>query len=118
MARGNEPRLLPRLRVLQGETIVLGPGKADLLEAIARHGSLREAAGEIGMSYMRGWRLVQTMNAAFRQPVVILSRGGRAHGGAELTALGHQALNLYRSMEVETLHATRTSWKALRRLLR
>jgi len=118
MARGNEPRLLPRLRVLQGETIVLGPGKADLLEAIARHGSLREAAGEIGMSYMRGWRLVQTMNAAFRQPVVILSRGGRAHGGAELTAVGREALALYRAMESEALRATRTAWKGLRKLLR
>ena len=118
MARRTEPQLLPRLRVIDGETIVLGPGKADLLDAIERHGSLRDAADEIGMSYMRAWRLVQTMNAAFREPVVVLSRGGRTHGGAELTDIGRQALDLYRAMEADTRRATRTAWKELRKLLR
>ena len=118
MAKGTEPQLLPRLRVVDGETIILGPGKADLLDAIRRHGSLRDAADELGMSYMRAWRLTQTMNAAFRQPVVLLSRGGRTHGGAELTAIGREALELYRAMEADTLRAPRTAWKGLKRLLR
>src|SRR5436190_3906502 len=52
-------RLRPRLRVLRGQEIVLGPGKADLLDAIARTGELRRAAGELNMSYMRAWKLVQ-----------------------------------------------------------
>ena len=35
----------PRIRVVADDgTIVLGPGKADLLEAIARTGSIRAAA--------------------------------------------------------------------------
>jgi molybdate transport system regulatory protein len=118
MAKASGPRLLPRLRVIDGETIVLGPGKADLLDAVERLGSLRDAADEIGMSYMRAWRLTKTMNAAFSQPVVVLSRGGTTHGGAELTPLGREALALYRSMEAETLRATRTAWKGLRKLLR
>ena len=42
-------------------TVVLGPGKADLLEAIAHHGTVRDAAAELGMSYMRAWKLVQTI---------------------------------------------------------
>ena len=118
MAKGHEPRLLPRLRVLDGETIVLGPGKADLLDAIERQGSLRDAADQIGMSYMRAWRLIQTMNAAFREPVVLLRRGGRTHGGAALTAGGREALDLYRAMEANSLRATRTAWRRLRKLLR
>lgn len=118
MAKANDPRLLPRLRVVDRETIVLGPGKADLLQAIEHHASLRHAAGDIGMSYMRAWRLIQTMNAAFREPVVLLSRGGRMHGGAELTEVGREALTLYRAMERDALRATRTGWKALRKLLR
>ncbi|MGH8717510.1 MAG: winged helix-turn-helix domain-containing protein, partial [Burkholderiales bacterium] len=36
----------------------MGPGKADLLEAIERHGSISAAAREMGMSYRRAWMLV------------------------------------------------------------
>jgi molybdate transport system regulatory protein len=118
MAKRNEPRLLPRLRVVDGETIILGPGKADLLAAIESLGSLRDAAEAVGMSYMRAWRLIQTMNEEFREPVVLLTRGGTSHGGTELTATGREALELYRTMEGETLRATAAAWKRLRKLLR
>lgn len=42
----------PRIRVVRDDdsTIVLGPGKADLLDAIARTGSIRAAAEQLGMS--------------------------------------------------------------------
>lgn len=38
----------------------LGPGKADLLDAIARTGSISKAAKAMGMSYSRAWTLVDT----------------------------------------------------------
>ena len=79
---------LPRIRVISDERIALGPGKADLLEAIARHGSIRDAASDLGMSYMRAWNLIRTMNDSFREPVVIAERGGSRRGGAELTETG------------------------------
>jgi molybdate transport system regulatory protein len=110
-------RLAPRLRIVHKETVVLGPGKADLLEAIARHGTVRDAASELGMSYMRAWKLVQTMNNGFREPVVILHRGGSERGGAELTPTGREVLRLYRAMEAESLRATKKAWEALLKLL-
>ena len=58
--------------------VLLGPGMVELLEAIRRTGSLRVAAGELGMSYMHAWGLVKTMNRGFRDPLVELSRGGAA----------------------------------------
>jgi len=118
MAAKPGARLVPRLRVLRGEAIVLGPGKADLLEAIGRLGSLRDAAAELDMSYMRAWKLVQTMNRGFRLPVVLFRRGGAARGGAELTATGEAALELYRSMEASSLRATKRAWLALQKLVR
>jgi len=39
-----KPSLKPRIRVTRGEEILLGPGKADLLDAIRRRGSLRDAS--------------------------------------------------------------------------
>lgn len=111
-------RLLPRIRVVDDDTIVLGPGKADLLDAIARTGTLRDAAAEMGMSYMRAWKLVRIMNEAFREPLIAMSRGGTEGGRAELTVTGRAALKLYRRIERESVSATRNSWQALRKLLR
>lgn len=113
-----QPRLIPRLRIVSDDTIILGPGKADLLEAIDRSGTLRQAAEEMGMSYMRAWKLVQTMNEAFREPLVLSVRGGAAGGRASLTPAGHEALRLYRRIELESSRATADVWKKLRKMIR
>jgi molybdate transport system regulatory protein len=116
---GNAGRLSlrPRLRVLSGDEIALGPGKADLLEAIGRTGRLGAAAEELGMSYMRAWKLIAMMNRRFRRPLVAYARGGRAHGGASLTKTGERVLSLYREMERSSLEASAASWRRLRALL-
>jgi len=95
--------VLPRLRVMRGDVILLGPGKADLLEAIGSSGSIRGAAKELDMSYMRAWSLVRTMNEAFREPLVESTRGGA--GGAKLTSEGRKILALYRRMQERALRA-------------
>ena len=41
----------PRLRILVGQATALGPGKANLLEAIDDTGSISAAARQMGMSY-------------------------------------------------------------------
>ena len=107
--------LRPRIRILDDDgTIVLGPGKADLLDAIARTGSIRAAAGELGMSYMRAWTLVRTMNAAFRKPLVEKVRGGSAQGGAQLTISGRTVLELYRRIEEKAARAAEPLWKKMK----
>ncbi len=110
-------RLKPRLRVVRGEEVLLGPGMAELLDALRRTGSLRLAADEMGMSYMHAWDLVRTMNRGFREPLVTLERGGAAHGGARLTERGAEALSLYWRMEAEARRAMRGPWRRLKRLL-
>jgi molybdate transport system regulatory protein len=110
-------RLRPRLRVLRGDEVVLGPGKAELLDAIARTGELRRAAGELNMSYMRAWKLVQTMNSAFRDPLVATTRGGAGHGAAGLTKTGRTVLAVYHEMERRSLAASGPGFRRLRKLL-
>jgi molybdate transport system regulatory protein len=108
----------PRIRVLCGTEIALGPGKVALLEAIHACGSLTAAARSLGMSYMRAWKLVQTMNACFREPLVTTQRGGKAHGSAMLTRTGERVLALYRGMEEASREAMASSWRELRVLLK
>lgn len=89
----------PRLRILLGKTIAIGPGKAELLGLIEKHGSISAAAREMGMSYRRAWTLVETMNRTFREPVVAAATGGKGGGGASVTDFGREALRRYREME-------------------
>ncbi len=110
-------RLRPRLRVVRGEEVLLGPGMAELLDALRRTGSLRLAAAEMGMSYMHAWGLVRKMNRGFREPLVTLARGGAGHGGALLTDRGAEVLALYREMESAALRAANGPWRRLRRRL-
>src|ERR1041385_5152798 len=114
----SKPKLLPRLRVTCGDEVALGPGKAELLELVGRTGSIREAAERMNMSYMRAWKLIQTMNACFREPLVNSERGGSSHGGAALTPAGDKVLQLYREMEKACVEQTKKSWGELRRLIR
>jgi len=108
----------PRLRVFVGKEIALGPGKAELLGKVHQSGSISEAAKQMGMSYMRAWQLVRTMNTCFRQPLVVAERGGRQGGGAALTAAGRRALLVYQRMERESLRCCGKMCHELLSLLR
>lgn len=89
----------PRIRILFGSAYAIGPGKADLLQAIEQSGSISAAARSMGMSYRRAWLLVDTMNRCFREPVVDTSTGGKGGGGAQITQFGRTVLRCYRTME-------------------
>jgi molybdate transport system regulatory protein len=104
MARESlQPRL--RFRLVLGRSIAIGPGKADLLAAIAETGSISAAGRSMGMSYKKAWYLIDTMNRCFREPLVVASKGGSARGGARLTAMGEKVLELYRSIESQASDA-------------
>ena len=89
----------PRLRILMGAAVALGPGKADLLDAVEQAGSISAAARDMGMSYRRAWILIEALNRDFKEPLVETSAGGSGGGGALVTAAGQEALRRYRTME-------------------
>lgn len=107
----------PRLRILLGKTIAIGPGKAQLLGLIEKHGSISAAARDMGMSYRRAWTLVETMNRTFREPVVAAATGGRGGGGAEVTEFGREALRRYRAMEEKAAASVSVEMDAFTALL-
>lgn len=110
-------RLEPRLRILLGSSIAIGPGKAALLEAIGNSGSIAAAGRRMGMSYRRAWVLAKTMNACFREPLVEAAKGGLGGGGARLTAMGQEVLALYRAMESHAVAAATPEMEKLRSLM-
>ncbi len=117
-SRNKTPAFKPRIRILAGDEIALGPGKIDLLEAIERNGSISKAARDIQMSYKRAWDMVDTMNRCFKSPLVEGAAGGKGGGGARLTPLGERMARRYRAMEAAAVRAADADWKAIRRHLK
>lgn len=105
------------IRLLLSGPLAFGPGKAELLERIQTTGSLSAAAAEMQMSYMKAWKMVRGLNERFRDPLVTLSRGGEHRGGATLTSVGHELLDLYRQAVTATEKATQPTLNRMRRML-
>jgi len=111
-------QIRPRLRVIAGRNIALGPGKVELLELLQKTGSITKAAHGMKMSYMRAWTLIQTMNRCFTEPLVVAKHGGaRGGGGAKLTRTGRKVLALYRKMDAKCLRAISPERKQFERFL-
>lgn len=91
----------PDLRVQVRIVPLIGPGKMELLEAIDRQGSISAAARVLGMAYPNAWKLVDSLNRHFREPLVARVMGGRRGGGATLTETGRAVLGIYRSVEAK-----------------
>jgi molybdate transport system regulatory protein len=91
-----------KLQIYCGDEIAMGPGKADLLEAIGREGSISGAARAMGMSYRRAWLLVDAMNRCWQTPLVATLAGGGEGRGAHVTELGARVLAAYRALAAAT----------------
>lgn len=88
-----------KAQIFCGDVPAIGPGKADLLEAIDREGSISAAGRAMGLSYRRAWLLVDSMNHCWVERLVEATAGGGAAKGARLTACGRTVLNAYRALE-------------------
>lgn len=105
-----------RIRVFAGRRM-LGPGKMELLAYLDATGSLAAAAKEMGMSYMRAWKLVQEMNRDPQRRLVETIRGGAQGGTGGLTPLGKKILDLYQQMDRASTAAAQPYARKLARLL-
>lgn len=87
------------IRIDLGPDNRIGPGKVQLLEMVAEHGSISAAGRALGMSYRRAWMLIEAMNTGFGRPVVEAQIGGKAGGGARLSPVGTDLVAHYRAIE-------------------
>jgi len=90
-----------------------GPGKAALLEAVEKTGSISGSARALEMSYPRALRLVDEMNTHFKTALVETYQGGAKRGGAKLTETGRDILRLYTETLAASSTASLTSLKAI-----
>ncbi|WP_232307490.1 MULTISPECIES: winged helix-turn-helix domain-containing protein [Sphingobium] len=102
-----------KIQIYCGEEIAMGPGKADLLDAIAGEGSISAAGRKLKMSYRRCWLLVDVMNRCWTTPVVATSTEG-----ARLTPFGQALLARYRALQAAAQEGAAVHWPELAGMLR
>jgi len=108
-----------KIQIACGDALAMGPGKADLLEAIIEYGSISAAGRALGMSYRRAWLLVDEMNRCFDPVVVETIKGGGRERGARVSPTGLAVLKAYRDMEREaSAIVDRPAYAQLRQYLR
>ncbi len=71
----------------------------ELLRKIAASGSVREACGQLGISYSKGWNIIQNAEDGMGCRIVERQPGGRGGGTANVTERGKKLLKLFETYE-------------------
>ena len=87
-----------RLWVVGEQGTFLGEGRIALLQEIEKYGSISKAARSMNMSYLKAWKLVESMNGVSGRELVIRVSGGKRGGGTTLTEEGVKAIALYKEL--------------------
>jgi molybdate transport system regulatory protein len=85
----------------------IGRDRIRLLAAIAREGSISAGARAAGLSYKAAWDAIDAMANLFGQPLLTTRAGGRAGGGAGLTATGTKVIEAFGRLEAEMARVLR-----------
>ena len=75
--------------------------RISLLEKIGEHGSITQAAKEVGISYKTAWDAVDAMKNIFGESLVESLTGGKGGGGTRLTEAGQKLVQTYRLIQKE-----------------
>ncbi len=78
-----------------------GPGPHELLKQIQKEGSLSKAAEQMNMSYKKAWAIVQRLNQFSEEALVILKKGGKHGGGAEVSLYGLERIKEYDDFQLK-----------------
>jgi molybdate transport system regulatory protein/xanthine dehydrogenase accessory factor len=68
-----------------GDEEFFGVGLLQLLEGIARHGSIHQAARDMELSYVKALKILNRLERELGETLLIRRKGGAAHGSTELT---------------------------------
>jgi molybdate transport system regulatory protein len=81
--------------------LLMGWGRATLLERIDELGSISAAAKSMRLAYRNAWLWVEAMNRLASTPLVEKSAGGERGGYARLTEEGRRIVIEYKKKRVE-----------------
>lgn len=100
MSALSEPRPASKIWMETEEGYVFGPGVYNLLKAIKKKGTLKEASQSLDMSYRYSWGLIKKAEEKLGSSLIEASKGGRQGGGSSrITALGKQFITEFENIQ-------------------
>lgn len=93
-------KLEVKIRICDSEP-VLGPGLVRLLEFIEKTGSMKEACTTMGMSYSKGWKIVNRAEALLKEELIVRFHGGTKGGKCGITEKGASLIERFNQMQKE-----------------
>ncbi len=75
--------------------LLMGWGRATLLDRIDKLGSISAAARSMKLAYRNAWLWVEAMNRLASSPLVVKTTGGQRGGNARLTEEGRRIVKEY-----------------------
>ena len=84
---------------LKRDGVFYGPGVSELLLRVDRTGSLQTAAGEMGMSYSKAWKIVRTAEQELGFMLLERHVGGAGGGFSRLTEQGRSFVERYEAFQ-------------------
>jgi 8-oxo-dGTP diphosphatase len=84
-----------RIWVKKKGQFLISEGRVELLKLIEKHGSLKQAAEELGMSYRHAWGILKKINENMGEEVIESVRGGASGGETILTEAGKEIIEEY-----------------------
>lgn len=93
-------KLEVKIKICNGDP-VLGPGLVRLLEFIEQTGSMKEACQQMGMSYSKGWKIINRAEAFLKEELIVRFHGGTKGGKCGITPKGHSIIDRFNKMQQE-----------------
>lgn len=75
--------------------VVLSEFRAELLTAIAEHGSVRAAAAALGLPLRTAWKKLRLTEDAIGEPLLVSDRGGVDGGHSSLTPRARELVEAF-----------------------
>jgi molybdate transport system regulatory protein len=101
LAMSHHSPLRPRIKVwleTDGGRYAFGFGIAEILRAVDRAGSIKQAAADLGQSYRHVWGLVKEAERALGRPLVETHVGGRGTRRSSLTPEARRLVDTFLSV--------------------
>jgi len=78
-----------------------GDGPCELLKRVETTHSLHQAAGQMGMSYSKAWRLIGAMEKRLDFSLLERKVGGQSGGGSQITPRAKEFMKRYEQFREE-----------------
>ena len=85
------------------DEVIFGSGRARMLEAIDRLGSMNKAAKEMKMSYRALWGRIRSTEERMGAKILTTSPGGGKKCGSTLTPTGKRLLEKYKLLKEKVI---------------